>query len=429
MKLFSNKYFLPSLILNCFLISCSSTDEPALNIPITDSSDDKVTVSIDFATDNEFETRTMKGYAYISNGNYGEDGLMPHEETESIGSGGTISIIIYNDGVEMGKMSGIRTAYNTGSQSGTSGGITYYKYQDKFVIQMTFFKTQDPSKISIYAQYTREIGYAGGLNYQDLIDNSCTMMAYQKLASSNNWNAINTKMTLKRRMSEFIVLTNEDLENNYRRYSQYYGMTLNCDANPIYGVIGDFVNDQYSYDYQYYDHLKDEVYAQSMYYITPRIHQYPGLNGGIHKTTFKGSSYYCVGADRAYISDSGNLPIITDDLKSPQAHTESNKGKRLKYLVCVMRLFQGANNMTNQAYKAIEIPSTMQLKPNRKYVFVNKNGTRLFTSNSDDQNPIIPVPTRSEENEETSFEILSADDFDIYELTHDGYPIYDPTEQ
>ena len=427
MKLFSNKYFLPSLILNCFLISCSSTDEPPINIPITDSSNDKVTVSIDFATENDFETRTMKGYAYIANGNYGEDGLIPHDEATSIGSSGSISVVIYNDGVELAKMTGIRTGANSNSESGSSGGITYYRYPDKFVIQMTFFKSQDPSKISIYAQYTSASSYVGGLNYQDLISNSCTMMAYQKLAASNNWNALNTKMTLKRRISEFIVLTNEDLAGTYNRHSQYYVTSLNCDPSPIYGVIDDFVDNQYSYDYQYYDYLNDESYAQSIQYVTPYISQYPNLGNGVKKTTFKGASYYCVGADRAYITDSGHLPIITDKLKTPLAHTESNNGKRLRYLVCGAVLKR--NGTETKPYKAIEIPSTMQLKPNRKYVFVNKNGTRLFTSNSDDQNPIIPVPTRSEENEETNFEILSADDFDVYELTHDGYPIYDPTEQ
>ena len=380
-------------ILSCFLLvtltylcSCNS-EEPTFN---TISKEEEKIIDFDLVTAPEFSTRQYNGNWLVSNreDGYGTDGLIPHvNDVSSILEGGTLTLTLYKNKVKQSSIS-VGTAKQVG-ETYTKDGFSLTFYENRIKISISFFKTEDTSNYSIYAEYYKSL--PSRFN-NTVIKNLCVLSGYGNLTN-------NTKIEIKRRASEFYVLTDEDLKGSMNSNQLFCWAILNCNSSYVYGVNSR--NDPYSYEYQTYDFFNDECYAQSINDVFPTVF-YSAMSNALPQTTFNGRKMWMVGGDRAYINDKGQLPLITDDIVTPE-HTEPNKGQRLKYLVCRIE-----GNYSRTSSFAIEIPSSLQIKPNRKYVFTNKPGTKFYGSG-----------TRSEDEDI----IISADDIEIYELSHEGYYI------
>lgn len=402
--------------LNFILLPLFSCND--INDIHNDYNNNKVEIEINVSTEN---TSTRNWHSGLMNGNVNpgisEDGLLLHKEPENIGESSTSGIIIkqyYND--KLISNTDIPITIPNLNETKQFNNFSLTNTGSKLIIKKTFLKSDNPSlyKFYIYFSYnyglpnsypgtpteeTRNIGTIQNVHY-----NQCLFYGKLKLSETNDWNNINTSVILKRKTSEFIVLTDQDINNiSGSKRSANTLIAFNCETQLPYGELGYKTGEAYSYSYQLYDFESDECFAQSFDRINP-VFQYLTSSG--YNSHYKGGNYRIIGGACTLISESGNLPVISDKVTSTIGHVEPNNGKRLRYLVCYLRTYYDGKDHIYQT--SIDLQG-MDLKPNKRYIFINRPGTNLFSG--------TPVTRSIEEISEENINNYS--DFEILELDID----------
>lgn len=389
------------IILGTSLSSCSLDD--GLNSPDYENID-HVDIPLSFTLDSENINKTR----VFDFQKHDENGLFYNKLDLA-----DYSLILIYDGQIVNEISLSNFPQKNGGEPSfhfNGLNVLQYSFKDNVLsFTLSLPKYWDPSKtyICCYARDNTSFCTKIMIDYlmDDYADGRQTFGGRFRLSEVNDWSKITTKFTIKRIYTEINVLCEFDWLDFGKEGKDYAIVEQVCTLNWETGLssfdIGK-AREEY-YRYSFCDILTNKCFIfknfQSNYYFTKHYSESSTIAD--IKTVYNGKTYYMLNPISFFTTTDPSLPIIGVP-EFFDEKTDSNTGKEIKYISCILY------NKWNAYSFNISIPKE-GFQANKRYVYLVKNNIFTKTGQFDENGDLIFTRASIEANQN----VLTSDDFEL----------------